>query len=286
LHQKQSKVWFKIKFIINTQGFHITKYFSLTTSILITILVFCTSNIAAIAESNEITNFELGGASNSPGIANKSELIIEENLMHYQTKFTGRNSFSYQLGQTKLRYGIIQNKFETRLIGSGLTLNRIDSGFSNISLGTKIRLLDESKYLPSTDIITDWEIPIGDRDLRNPGFDHSYMLVLGKAWSKKFGSIANISLDFASFKSDTGIGGIVSAPLVFNINYYFKPELNVFSHIYGTHYFTDGIDNPLSVDLGFSYAMTKDLVLISSISKGLNEAAQDMTLDLGFVYRP
>ncbi len=254
--------------------------------ILLTLAIFCFANLAAIAESNEITTFELGGASNSPGISNKGELIIEEDLMHYQDTFSGKNSYNFQLLQTKLRYGLIQKRLEARLTSAGLALNPIDSGLSNISLGTKIRFLDESKYLPSTEIIGDWEIPVGDADLRNPGFDHSYMLVLGKAWTQKFGSIINWTLDFSSFRSDTGIGGIVSMPVVFNVNYYFKPEFNVFSHIYGTHYFTEGIADPLSVDLGFSYALTKDFVLISWVSKGLNDAAQDMTVDLGFVYRP
>lgn len=263
------------------------RHFSLfTISRFIILTICCLMNLASIAESQEITTFELGGASNSPGITNKGELIIEENLMHYQSKFAGRASYNYQLGQTKIRYGLIQQKLEARITNAGLAINRIDSGFSNLSLGTKFRFLSESKYLPSTEIITDWEIPVGDSDLRNPGFDHSYMLVLGKAWTKRFGSIVNSSLDFSSFQSETGIGGIVSAPMVFNINYYFKPEFNVFSHIYGTHYFTGDIDDPLSIDLGFSYALTKDLVCVSWLSKGLNDAAQDMTIDLGFIYRP
>lgn len=246
----------------------------------------CTINLASIAESKEITTFELGGASNSPGIVNKGELLIEQDLMHYQDTFSGKDSYNFQLMQTKLRYGLIQKRLEARLLTAGLALNPVDSGFSNISLGSKIRFLDESKYLPSTELIGDWGIPVGDADLRNPGFDHSYMLVLGKAWTKKFGSIVNCSVDFSSFKSDTGLGALVSAPLVFNFNYYFKPNLNVFSHLYGTHYFTGGIDDPLSVDLGLSYAVNKDLVLISWISKGLNDAAPDMTFDMGCVYRP
>ncbi len=251
------------------------------------ILVFCFFFVQpAISESSDITTFELGGASNSPGISNKGELIIEENLMHYQDTFSGKNSYNFQLMQTKLRYGLIPQRLEARLTSDGLALNSIDSGLSNISLGTKIRFLDESKYLPSTEIITDWEIPVGELGLRNSGFDHSYMLVLGKAWTKKFGSIINWTLDFASFRSETGIGGVVSMPMVFNVNYYVNPELNVFSHIYGTHYFTGDRDTPLSADLGLSYAMTKDFVLVSWLSKGLNDAAQDMTIDLGFVYRP
>ncbi|MFM7457492.1 MAG: transporter, partial [bacterium] len=203
----------------------------------------------------------------------------------YQTKFKGDKSYNYQLGQTKLRYGLIENKLEARVSSAGVTVNELDSGFSNMSLGAKIRLCDESKYIPSTEIITDWEIPVGDRDLRNVGFDQSYMLLMGKMFTKKFGSIINATVDFSSFNANTGTSAIVSAPLVFNLNYYIKPELNIFSHIYGTVYFTEGIDNPLAMDMGASYAITKDLVIVSWISKGLNDAAPDMTLDLGLIYR-
>jgi len=252
--------------------------------------LICFLNIFNISPLNaamdSITTFETGGASNSPGIADKNHLLIELIPMHYDSKFNGNKSYNYQLGFTKLRYGLIENKLEGRLTSAGLRLNEIDSGLSNISLGTKIRLRDESKYLPSAEIITDWEIPVGERDLRNPGFDHSYMLVMGKAFTKKFGSIINTTIDFSSFESSSNnTSAIVSAPLVFNLNYYVKPNLNVFSHLYGTVYFTEGINNPLAMDLGASYAITKDLVLISWVSKGLNEAAPDMTIDLGLVLR-
>jgi hypothetical protein len=248
-------------------------------------LLFCIFIYPAFAAMDAITTFELGGASNSPGIADKNHLIIEEDFMSYRTKFKGDKSYSYQLGQTKLRYGLIDNKLEARVTSAGVTLNEIDSGLSNMSLGTKIRLRDESKYIPSAEIITDWEIPVGDRDLRNVGFDQSYMLIMGKMFTKKFGSIINATVDFSSFNANTGTSAIVSAPLVFNLNYYVKPELNLFSHIYGTVYFTEGIDNPLAMDIGASYAITKDLVVVSWVSKGLNEAAPDMTIDLGFIYR-
>ena len=248
-------------------------------------LLLCIFTNPGFAAMDAITTFELGGASNSPGIADKNHLIIEEDFMSYRTKFKGDKSYSYQLGQTKLRYGLVDNKLEARVSSAGVTVNEIDSGLSNISLGTKIRLRDESKYIPSAEIIADWEIPVGDRDLRNVGFDQSYMLVMGKMFTKKFGSIINATVDFSSFNANTGTSAIVSAPLVFNLNYYVKPELNLFSHIYGTVYLTEGIDNPLAMDMGASYAITKDLVIVSWISKGLNDAAPDMTVDLGFIYR-
>lgn len=255
---------------------------------LILALIYCLFtgfNLASHAAMDSITTFETGGASNSPGIIDKGHLLIENISLGYNTKFSGDKSYNYQLGSTKLRYGLIENRLEGRITNAGLKLDEVNSGFANMSLGTKIRLCNESKYLPSTEIITDWEIPLGDKNLRNPGFDQSYMLVLGKAWTKKFGSIVNATLDFSSFQTANGTSAISSLPLVFNVNYYVKPELNLFSHIYGTVYLTEGIDNPLAVDMGASYAINKNLVAVSWVSKGLNDAAVDMSVNAGVIYR-
>ncbi|MFM7458436.1 MAG: hypothetical protein ACKO3R_07245, partial [bacterium] len=91
-------------------------------------LLLCICLNPSSAAGDTITTFELGGASNSPGIADKNHLIIEEDFMSYQTKFKGDKSYNYQLGQTKLRYGLIENKLEARVSSAGVTVNELDSG--------------------------------------------------------------------------------------------------------------------------------------------------------------
>lgn len=224
--------------------------------------------------------FELGGASNSPGIADQGRLIIEEKLFHYDS------DSQYNLIDSKFRYGLIKNRVEARIHSRGLQIDSQDAGFSNTSVGSKIRFINESKYLPSTEMILDWQIPLGIKEFRNPGFDHSYMLVLGKQWLPKFGSIVNLSLDFSSYRNDSNnISTATSLPYVFNINYSPKPELNIFSHIFGAWSLSNNLANPLSVDLGSSYALSDDLVLIAWVSKGLNDAAPSVSVDCGLVYR-
>ena len=58
-------------------------------------LLLCVFNNPGFAAMDAITTFELGGASNSPGIADKNHLIIEEDFMNYRTKFKGDKSYSY-----------------------------------------------------------------------------------------------------------------------------------------------------------------------------------------------
>lgn len=256
------------------------------------VIIYCaflllSSIAAAEADPNKVTTFELGGATNSPGIVGKGELVIEEKLFHYDSNFTGSKSYNYNFADTKIRYGLIENRLEARLYTRGILVNDLEAGFTNTSLGTKIRLLDEHKYLPSTEVILDFEIPLGNKDIRNPGFDHSYMLVLGKQWIPKWGSIVNLSLDFASYESNSSdINSTVSIPYAFNINHSPNSKLNLFSHIFGSWSLTDGFPSPLGVDFGASYAINNDLVLVGWMSKGLNDSAPDMTVDFGFVYRP
>jgi hypothetical protein len=241
--------------------------------------------LPVFANSDELITFEIGGASNSPGIVDKNRFVIEEKFFDYETDFQGSKSYDYILGDTKLRYGLIQEKLEARIYSRGLTLNDAQVGFTNTSLGAKYRVFNESKYFPVTDLILDFEIPLGDPDLRNSGFDHSYMFVLGKKWSWKWASIANLSLDFASYRDDSDeVNTAISLPYAFNINYSPKDKWNIFSHIYGTIYFTDSFENPLSADLGTSYALNKDLVLVGWLSKGLNNAAPAMSIDFAVVY--
>jgi len=252
----------------------------------ICLLIICSLCLPAFASPDQITTFELGGASNSPGIADQGRLLIEERFFHYDSSFKGNKSYNYILGDAKLRYGLIQDKLEARIYSRGITLRDDQSGLSNTSLGAKYRFLNESKYLPSTDLIADFEIPLGDPNLRNPGFDHSYMFVLGKQWIPKWGSIVNLSLDFSSYRDTANdVDTAISIPYVFNINYTPKPKINIFSHIYGTVFFTDAFDNPLSVDIGTSYAVNNDLILVGWLSKGLNDAAPDMSVDFGVVFR-
>lgn len=258
-------------------------------SILLSLFIVCSFTLTAYAaDSEEIMTFELGGATNGPGIANKGELLVEEQLFDYQSSFAGRRSYRYDLASTKFRYGLIQDRLEARIDNHGIVITDSQAGFSNTSLGAKIRFLDESKYLPSTELILDFEIPLGRRDLRNPGFDHSYMLVLGKEWIPKWGSIVNLSLDFASYESRSGdVDTAVSIPYAFNtISYNPNPKLNIFTHIFGTWSLTEGFPNPLSVDLGASYAINKDLVFVGWLSKGLNDAAPSLSIDFGLAFRP
>jgi len=234
----------------------------------------------------DVVKFELGGATDSPGICPKNRFVIEEQFFDYQRNFNHSKNFQYDLSSTKIRYGLIQDKLELRILNQGFIIRDSDAGFSNISIGTKIKINNEHKYLPSLELITDFEIPVGEKDLRNPGFDHSYKLVINKQWTEKIGSIANTSFDFATRKYSDDVKTNASLPYALNINYSPNERTNYFSHIFGSWAISADALETLGVDLGASYAFSDDLAIVGWISKGLNSQTPEIMLDFGVIFRP
>ena len=242
--------------------------------------------ILILPASASVVKFELGGATDSAGITPRNEVVIEEQFFDYQRNFNHSKAYQYDLSSTKIRYGLIQDKLELRLLNQGFIIKDSDAGFSNISLGTKLRLNNEYQYFPSVELITDFEIPVGDKDLRNPGFDHSYKFVINKQWTSKLGSTGNLSFDFASKRELDTVKTNAQLPYALNINYSPNERTNYFSHIFGTWAISaDTLEN-LGVDLGASYAFTDDLVLVAWIAKGLNSQTPDFMMDFGVIFRP
>ena len=242
--------------------------------------------ILALPINASVVKFELGGATDSAGITPKNEVVIEEQFFDYQRNFNHSKAYQYDLSSTKIRYGLIQDKLELRLLNQGLIIKDSDAGFSNISLGTKIAINKEYKHFPSIELITDFEIPVGDKDLRNPGFEHSYKFVINKQWTSKLGSTANTSFDFASKRELTAVKTNASLPYALNINYSPNEKTNYFSHIFGSWAISPDAVESLGVDLGASYAFTDDLVLVAWIAKGLNSQTPDLMIDFGVIFRP
>jgi hypothetical protein len=234
----------------------------------------------------DVVKFELGGATDSPGICPKNRFVIEEQFFDYQRTFNHSKNYQYDLSSTKIRYGLIQDKLELRFLNQGFIIKDSDTGFTNISLGTKYRINNEHKYIPSLELITDFEIPVGERDLRNPGFDHSYKLVINKQWTKKIGSIANTSFDFATRKYLDDVRTNSSVPYALNINYSPNERTNYFSHIFGAWGISNDAIEPLGVDLGASYAFSDDVAVVGWIAKGLNSQTPEFMLDFGVIFRP
>ena len=122
----------------------------------------------------EPIKFEQGGASQSPGIVPKNKLQIEALAFSY-THLNKDAGNSYEIEETLLRYGVIDNRLELRTRIFGLSFLNSDVGIDNLSLGTKFRLSNEKGLLPNADVIVDFLIPL-DNKIASDNFTHSYKL--------------------------------------------------------------------------------------------------------------
>lgn len=252
----------------------------------ILLIIFCLCAFLIRAANADVMHFERGGASTVPGLVEKGQINYEGGLFNYADEFNGEGSWGLALGSSKIRYGLLK-RFELRALNSGVLVNDKLAGFDNLGLGFKLALLEEEHgLLPTLNLITDFQIPIGREELRNTGFNHSYLFTMSHSLIGKLGFVGNIGAAFSSNPSNFG-GDFtgVEIPYVANLNYAVNDKLGLFTDIYGVWGLTDGFANPVSQDFGFAYAITDNFIYDLSLNWGLNESAPDFGIDTGIAIR-
>ena len=151
-------------------------------SILITIFGFLLfSPVAA-----KLITVDRGGVSDLPAIVDEGRLHLEHGFLSYNQSFSDNTKYDYQVGNSVFRYGLIQDRLEFRFTNNGLIFNDGDAGFDNLVLGAKINFWQEARYIPAFSLLPTWEIPLGDDDFQNPGFNQNYKFIFEKYLSDKF----------------------------------------------------------------------------------------------------
>lgn len=248
---------------------------------LVTILLLSVNSAKA-----DLMHFERGGASTVPGIVEKGQINLEAGLFNYADEFSGDSSYGFALGSSKIRYGL-HERLELRMTNAGLIVNNDLAGFDNLGLGFKAALLkEEHGLMPSVNLITEFQIPIGREELRNPGFNHSYLLSMGHSLVGKWSTNANLGMNF---KSNTNAAGAdftsMNMPYVFNLSYALNDKVGLFTDTYGTWALSGDTGSPLSQDIGLAYAINDNWIVDLSVNMGLNESAPDFGIDLGTALR-
>jgi len=247
--------------------------------ILVTIFLFC-----ALSVSAKVLTFERGGAYDSTGIVDPGSLTFEGGLVSYSDEFDGSGA-SLGLGSSLLRYGLF-DKFELRARNAGVLFQDSLVGFDNLGLGFKYAILDEEHGLiPVINLTSDFRIPVGRSEFRNPGFNHSYQFSMSHGITEKFSWFSSFTPSFISRQDISGEFSTIDLPYVFNLSYAVNDKLTVFSDIYGQWGFSSFSDSPLSQDVGMTYAFTDDYAMDLSFNWGLNESAPDFGIDCGLAVR-
>ncbi|MDA0771897.1 MAG: transporter [Cyanobacteria bacterium] len=232
-------------------------------------VLFCVTNSLAIGA--EPISFERGGISDSPGIVRPKSLQLEFGLLDY----TNTNQSSYTLGTSLFRYGLIQDRFELRFLGSGLEF--VDDGlnFNHIAPGFKVNLLKEQRHLPSLDLISHVAIPL------DGNFAHFYKFLINKELKEKLKFLTNLSLNFDNHQGHTDS----YLPYVFDLNYELNAKLSALAEVFGTWSMTGDAGNPLGLAYGFTYLLSDDTGIDFTNFYGLNESAADIGISFGMSHR-
>lgn len=108
-----------------------------------------------------------------------------------------------------IRLGI-SKRMELRFAGEGYSWQRVVSaetaesarGRSDFSVGSKIKFVDQTKFLPDFAVISDLSVPKGSPAFRGAGYDPQVKLCLAKDGPMGFAFSSN--LNFASVSDDFG----------------------------------------------------------------------------------
>lgn len=234
---------------------------------LLFVLFYATNCLAIGAEP---ISFERGGISASSGIVRSRALQLEFGLLDYIYV----DQSSYTLGTSLLRYGLIPDKFELRLLSSGLQVDD-DLRFNNLAPGFKINLLKEIDKLPSIDLISHIAIPF------DGNFGHSYKFIVNKTLNTKFDFLSNFSFNFDNHQShiDTYL------PYVFDLTYKMDQKLSLMAQVYGSWSISGDSGNPLGLAYAVTYLLSDDTGIDFTNFYGLNESAADIGISFGMSHR-
>lgn len=231
----------------------------------------------------EPIKFEQGGASQSPGIVPKNKLQIEALAFSY-THLNKDAGNSYEIEETLLRYGVIDNRLELRTRIFGLSFLNSDVGIDNLSLGTKFRLSNEKGLLPNADVIVDFLIPL-DNKIASDNFTHSYKLTADHTLTKKITFVTNLALVFAGTDGTDHNFTRTQVPYTWELDYAVTNKLSLNGGMFGSFSLSGDQGNSLGIHTYATYMFKDNLAGTVSVLYGLNDNIDPISVNTGLVYR-
>lgn len=231
----------------------------------------------------EPIKFEQGGASQSPGIVPKNKLQIEA-LAYSYTNLSKDSGNLHEIGETLLRYGLIDNRLEARARIFGLSFLNSDFGIDNLSLGTKFRISNEKGLLPNADIIVDFLIPL-DNKIASDNFTHSYKLTADYSLTKKITFVTNLALVFAGTDAQNHEFTRTQIPYTWELDYALTNKLSLNGGMFGTWSLSGDMGNSLGIHTYATYMFKDNLAGTVTVLYGLNDNIDPISVNTGLVYR-
>ncbi|MTI20598.1 transporter [Fulvivirga sp. RKSG066] len=190
------------------------------------------------------------------------------------TNFTTYPNLSFKYGIVdwfELRLLTNYQRFEQNLDGA----NSEVSGFSPLTISPKIKLTEQTTWVPKFSLATSFTFPdIGEEAFQNDKLNYGFRLLLenenGLPWSGGFGS-------------DWGDSGETTWAYSWTTGASLSEKVGFFVEIYG--YFANDIDSQHSVDGGFTYLVNNNLQADIIAGFPLNKFAPDFIFGFGLAWK-
>jgi hypothetical protein len=191
-----------------------------------------------------------------------------------------RETQNHYLPTALLKYGINEN-FELRLITETSLINHNSTynfGFSPLSFGLKLKLTEESKFVPKISLIAHlgtakW----GSRNLHTPFISPSFRFTIQKSIGEKTNFGTNLGMEW------DGISGEQRYLYTVTLSRSIGDNLGAYVESFG--YFNSNWDPELLIDGGLTYLVNNDFQIDLSCGSGVYQSELNFYGSIGFSFR-
>ncbi|MDD3858939.1 MAG: transporter [Bacteroidales bacterium] len=225
-----------------------------------------------------------------PGMATSTDIItsrcfqVEDGFQFEKIYNENLSNKNFLFSSLLLRYGIVKNvelRLQTDYVYNIVTDN-INTfsiyGFNPITIGTKIQIFEQKKFIPDVSFLFNLVIPFwGKKEFIPNNFAPSFTLLMSNDISEKL----NLCYNYGIFWDGTSSVPNHFYAICFGIN--FSKKWNAFIEGYG---FTNPQTNSLFyIDVGSSYLINKRFQIDFSVSRRLNSSLNYYCLNTGIAWQ-
>ena len=258
-------------------------------SIMMLLLVMPLSLFAQESESEE---FDSDRPSRAQGtiIVPTATVQIESGFEFQkdETSFTDKKEYLYPT--TLVRIGILKNaelrinadyKKEKNQVmnGSAGDTKEVTEGFTEVQVGTKVKLYEGDGLIPQIGILGQVTLPVGNESLRPPHAAPEGRLLFTSKFSEKFDLQYNVG--YSKQKEEEEFRGETLYAVTGNLK--LTDKLTYFAEVFGQKPKADKAEH--GVDTGFLLKLLPNLQLDVIGAYGLNEEAPDYFAGGGVTWR-
>jgi hypothetical protein len=227
------------------------------------------------------------GVTNPPDVVARGAIQLEGGLSFERETHGDPNLHTVSVPSGLIRVGVLA-PLELRVSADGYIFEARSgesdrSSGSDLSLGSRVRVLDQQGLRPATALELDMSLPTGSDPVTSDGVDPLALLLVAWDFGDRFQLDGNLMLASVSLGEHDSSRAFQVGPSL-SLGASLGVHANVFIEYYST--LSDhGLADTQAVDGGLSWLVDDDLQLDVSAGAGLNDAAPNLSVSAGVAWR-